>query len=614
MNGLCLDDAALRVITATINVSVLAGPGAGKTEVLAQRASYLLQTNLCHRPRKILAISFKRDAASNIQERVKLRCGVELASRFESLTFDAFAKRLVDHFRLSLPEEYCPSDDYDIWPSTRVALNDALSNLQPPEHFRYRLARINRNEFLKSYALQTLPHLPSTDESIEMWAIRNLWNYLIQELKQLSFPMITRLAEYMLRTNPMIVSALRSTYSHVFLDEFQDTTELQYDLLRTGFIGSTTVLTAVGDEKQRIMGWAGALEASFEKFDNDFCATRHILTKNFRSAPRLIDMQQVLSRSLTTNQIAVVPGKQWADDDGTCHIWRFDDNLYEALFLSEAIKRWMESDRIQPRDICILVKQKPLDYCQTLIDTLSEVGIRARIESELQDLLAEPCTRVILDFMTVVLDDRAPREWSNLVDVVNQVHSNPVGAFGAHDSVDLELRSFIGDFRFELFSLGTTDEHRFARLVLSIFALVKVTYFRNSFPQYRRGTYFFDMIQRCTRVLWDTYLVTTDWMQTVQLVRGTDTIPIMTIHKSKGLEYHTVIFLGLEDQAFWNFTAQEQADTAAFFVAFSRAKRRVIFTFSHIRDKKQSRQTIQSLYNLLTEAGVPEIYYPTPYD
>ena len=46
----------------------------------------------------VLAISFKRDAARNLADRVQLRCGHELSARFNSFTFDSFAKRLVDHF------------------------------------------------------------------------------------------------------------------------------------------------------------------------------------------------------------------------------------------------------------------------------------------------------------------------------------------------------------------------------------------------------------------------------------------------------------------------------------------------------------------------------------
>src|SRR5882757_4177539 len=66
---------------------VVAGPGAGKTEFLAQRAVYLLQTGLCATPRRVLAISFKSDAAENLAARVKQRCPSVLSARFVSLTF-----------------------------------------------------------------------------------------------------------------------------------------------------------------------------------------------------------------------------------------------------------------------------------------------------------------------------------------------------------------------------------------------------------------------------------------------------------------------------------------------------------------------------------------------
>src|SRR5690625_3396936 len=104
-----LEERAKHVIYTNRNVLVTAGPGAGKTELLAQKASYLLQTNVCSNPRKILAISFKKDAKSNLAERVKKRCGKDLSRRFESMTFDGFAKRLLDQFRTAIPIGYRPS-------------------------------------------------------------------------------------------------------------------------------------------------------------------------------------------------------------------------------------------------------------------------------------------------------------------------------------------------------------------------------------------------------------------------------------------------------------------------------------------------------------------------
>ena len=64
------------------NTCVVAGPGAGKTEFLAQRATYLLETGICPTPYRVLAISFKTDAAENLARRVRQRCTPEQAERF----------------------------------------------------------------------------------------------------------------------------------------------------------------------------------------------------------------------------------------------------------------------------------------------------------------------------------------------------------------------------------------------------------------------------------------------------------------------------------------------------------------------------------------------------
>ena len=91
----------------------------------------------------------------------------------------------------------------------------------------------------------------------------------------------------------------------------------------------------------------------------------------------------------------------------------------------------------------------------------------------------------------------------------------------------------------------------------------------------------------------------------------TNAVPIMTIHKSKGLEYHTVVFVGFEDSAFWNFHKKPTEETCTFFVAFSRAKMRVILTFCKHRAKPadaplepQHRAAVGPLYGILKQAGV----------
>ena len=128
---------------------VVAGPGAGKTEFLAQRAVYLLETGACRPPHRILAISFKSDAADNLAARVRQRCPPELANRFVSLTFDALTKGLVDRFTSAIPPDWRPSRPYDIAFPTRRQVDGFLdqTRLGAPVQWQAAIAGLGAGDF-----------------------------------------------------------------------------------------------------------------------------------------------------------------------------------------------------------------------------------------------------------------------------------------------------------------------------------------------------------------------------------------------------------------------------------------------------------------------------------
>ncbi len=86
---------------------------------------------------------------------------------------------------------------------------------------------------------------------------------------------------------------------------------------------------------------------------------------------------------------------------------------------------------------------------------------------------------------------------------------------------------------------------------------------------------------------------------------GAKALPLMTLHKNKGLEYHTVIFIGLDDSAWWSYAKDTPDATAGFFVAFTRVKQRVIFIYAPDRG---ARTTTALLYGLLAAAGVQTVF------
>jgi superfamily I DNA/RNA helicase len=263
-----LEPAAWTALRHAGSASVVAGPGAGKTEFLAQRATFLLQTGACPPPFRILAISFKRDAAENLSSRVRKRCPPEQAARFVSMTFDAFTKGLVDRFSPALPPHWRPTKPYNVlFPKDRdlrYALDRIRLNAKP--EWQSDIAAITASSFEPRHVGgMRLLEEPSGPASGADFAIQHWWEENLHRpgKSTLTFTMLNRLAELLLRAHPSIRRALQITYPFVFIDEFQDTTYAQYDFLLSAFGGSKAALTAVGDDKQRIMAWAGARADAF---------------------------------------------------------------------------------------------------------------------------------------------------------------------------------------------------------------------------------------------------------------------------------------------------------------------------------------------------------------
>lgn len=542
-----LEDAASKAVRLDCNCTVIAGPGAGKTELLAQRACYLLQTNTCAHPQKILAISFKKDAADNLRERVKARCGIELSRRFQSLTYDAFAKAILDRFILALPAHLAVNPNY------KLSFENNLPNIGPVGD------------------------------------------------RTLNFKWINKLAAAIFVTNPKLLKALRLTYSHVFLDEFQDTTGIQYELIKTCFKGSNSKLMAVGDEKQRIMVWAGALPNAFAQFTSDFSARKLELVMNHRSAPRLIALQMAMYKSLNVNQTTIVPDNKWANNAGVATLLICENDDQESVEIANDIAKQLQAKKSTQRDICLICKQRPDIYTTKIIEQLKRLGIKARVESSYQDLVKDPLTDLIIRFLRFSMDRTNTQERDLIISafaeikMVNTETDNP-----AYHKFITDLYQVLADTRKWILSPKSPKRASefIQRIVEKVIGIGRI---KALFPVYKQGTYLNQQIKTLANAIQAEFTNgSPDWESAIKSFLGTDSIPIMTIHKSKGLEFKSVYFIGLDDESFNNFAQNSAEDRCAFFVALSRAKENVTFTFCDWRNHLQRHHnSINEFYQLL---------------
>ncbi len=121
-------------------------------------------------------------------------------------------------------------------------------------------------------------------------------------------------------------------------------------------------------------------------------------------------------------------------------------------------------------------------------------------------------------------------------------------------------------------------------------------------PQYLQGD-FFDRIRSATKAFLLECGNGTKWSDMLSRYRGDNQVPLMTITKSKGLEYDIVVLLGLDDEQWWSFKNNPTEGHSTFFVAASRARERLFMTIC----KGQGTQKITEIYKLLQDAGVTAV-------
>ena len=601
--GITLEENATAAIKHFGNVLVVAGPGAGKTELLAQKAGYLFQTNACKYPQKILAISFKTDAAANLKERVHSRYGHGFSTRFSSLTYDAFAKRVLDQFRTALPNELTPEKDYVIGEKSIIA--GAFSKagfvnnqkLTPSEIVSYYENTISATQ------------LPLDKDSLGS----AVWRLLVKGFDDnppcLTFKMISMLSMHILITNPYILKSLQATYSYVFLDEFQDTTSLQYSLIKICFENTNSEVTAVGDGKQRIMVWAGAKKTIFEDFQHDFQATKILLQMNHRSAPRLVNLQRLMYKYLQTVDIDLKTSEKWKENDGNIKLFLSENEKLEAKYIADDIIEITSRD-VLLNDICILVKQLPDNYTNVLMSELTSKNIKARIETDYQDLLKEFIVNLIINVLIVSIRRRSPNEWEYVTNAMVEIKGiDPSEDSNLYHQEHMCLVELLNQIFGKLDV--NTSKGMFKEVIVDILRFFDVRQIRAMYPVYSQGDFLKTTINKLVKLLWKEYEGCKDWETAIENFQGLNSISIMTIHKSKGLEYNTVYFIGLEDGAFWNFKNQPDEDRCTFFVALSRAKERLAFSFcsyrSKVREPYQKREDINEFFELLQTPDISDI-------
>jgi ATP-dependent DNA helicase Rep len=263
---------------------VLAGAGSGKTRVITEKIAYLIARKQVA-PRKIAAITFTNKAAREMRERAARLVKGEAAEELLVCTFHALGLKFlqIEHAKLNLKRGFSVLDADD---SAAIIKDLAPAAIKPDQLFALRqLVSAAKNTGLSPQ--QALDAARGARE-LEAATIYASYQKRLAAFNAVDFDDLIRLPLSLLEGDDETRSAWQERLRYLLVDEYQDTNDAQYRLLKH-LAGKRGALTAVGDDDQSIYAWRGANPGNLDELARDYPTLKVVkLEQNYRCSKRIL--------------------------------------------------------------------------------------------------------------------------------------------------------------------------------------------------------------------------------------------------------------------------------------------------------------------------------------
>ncbi|MES2931497.1 MAG: UvrD-helicase domain-containing protein [Patescibacteria group bacterium] len=590
-----LNDAQREAVLATEGpVSVLAGAGSGKTRVLTTRIYHLIKEGVP--ANRILAVTFTNKAAREMRERLAHRLG-DSPLPFVA-TFHGLGREILQRYgtRIGISRYFTIFDRDDSKSAIKRVLKEM--DIDPKEmNPNFVLSRISKEKgegstpdaFREKYA----------QKSFQSRVIAEVWpkyEAILKKEKALDFDDLICLPVRLLREHEDIRREAEQLYSHVHVDEFQDTNELQGKL--AGYLSAVhNNLFVVGDIDQTIYTWRGATIENLLKFEEQYeNAKTIVLAHNYRSTKTIVAAgNQIIEKNQNRKDKHAVTD----NPDGEpirLHIARNAES--EARWVAREAKKALR-EGLPPEEVAVLFRT---NFQSRVLEEafLSEglpykvLGTRFLDRKEVKDVLA--WVRLALDPEREVDRIRAVQAPTRGIgkvtlgklidgkrDTLKPAEVKKVAAF---EAIVMELN--------ELSKIAVPSE--FVKLVIERSGLAEALR--------KGGEEDVERLENAKELA--TLASRYDGMPGEEGIAaflaesalagdqdeldapGTTGITLMTVHAAKGLEFDTVFVTGMEQGLFPHEAREgekrdEEEERRLFYVAVTRAKRRLNLTLATVR-------------------------------
>ena len=590
---------------------ILAGAGSGKTRVLTTKIAYLLSQGVP--PSRILALTFTNKAAGEMRERIGAMVGSELSKMLQMGTFHSVFARWLRQFghRLGYTSDYTIYDATD----SRTLVKVIIREMQLDDK-RY---KPNNIQSLISAAKNDgiSPNEISSPKLDKLPVIYSEYEARCKRANAMDFDDLLLNTHRLLKNDEEVARVMRQRFSHILVDEYQDTNLVQDQIIRL-LKGENTEITVVGDDAQSIYSFRGAVLDNILHFQSHFPDTRLFkLTKNYRSTANIVGLANSL---IEKNQFRIPKEVEAVAGEGEKPtLFKAFSGSAEAEMIVLQIRELIRQ-KVSPDEIAVLYRTNA--QSRVIEEQCRNAGINYRIyggtsfydRKEIKDILA------YLRLMTNDRDDEAFRRIYNVpARGIGQVTFDKIAALAEQHQVPLMQAALrtdllsaelnkgalkkVADFTTLIDAFSSQKDQlspeELVRLVIRQTG-INTLYQDGSIDSESRLDNMEELLSAVADYV-DTRIEETGDTPTIEdFVRDmalytdrdqqeddTPRVTLMTMHASKGLEYRHVFCTGIEEgiipsQRSW--TPQDiEEERRLLYVAITRAKEHCTLSYADTR-------------------------------
>jgi len=599
-------------------VMIVAGAGSGKTRVITYRVAHLIQKGVD--PFHILVLTFTNKAAKEMRERITKVVGGEAKNIWMGTFHSVFAKILrVEANLIGYPNNFTIYDTDDSKSLIRAILKEMqLDDKLYNANFVYNRISAAKNNLISAAEYQKNPQIQAEDQSGGRGNLGQIYLTYTQRCYKagaMDFDDLLFKTNVLLKEHPEVLYKYQTKFKYLMVDEYQDTNFSQYLIVKR-LAAINENICVVGDDAQSIYAFRGANIQNILNFEKDYPDLRVFkLEQNYRSTQNIVNA----ANSIIANNKNQLKKNVFSDNetgDKIKVVRAFSDNE-EGKMVAESILQDRSLHSLRFKDFAILYRTNA--QSRAMEEALRKLNIPYKIyggtsfyqRKEIKDLIAyfrltfnpndeEALKRVInyprrgigdtsVDRIFIAADQHQKSIWEVITNPQHFLDGRTAGAV-------YPFGSMIQSFQVMAKNNSAYDT---ALHIAQHSGILKDLYEDKSVEGLNR----YENIQELLNGIKE-FSEREDieekgldvFMQDIALLTNddndknpnADTVSLMTIHSSKGLEFSQVFIVGLEENLFpsqlsLNSRSELEEERRLFYVAITRAEKKLTLSYATSR-------------------------------